>query len=90
MSFTKTKVQHSFTVSNFMNYNELLARLGKRIKALRSGKNMTQNQLAIACDFEKASLSRIESGQTNLTVRTLYKICNALDVTVTEMFRETI
>jgi len=49
---------------------------------------MTQNELAMECDFEKASLSRIESGQTNLTMHTLYKICKALDVPMIEMFKD--
>jgi len=69
-----------------MNHTELLKRLGKKIKILRSKKNMTQNELAIECNFEKASLSRIESGRTNITVRTLYKISQALDVPMIEMF----
>jgi len=71
-----------------MNHTELLKRLGKKIKILRSKKNMTQNELAIECNFEKASLSRIESGRTNITVRTLYKISQALDVPMIEMFND--
>lgn len=40
------------------------------------------------CDFEKASLSRIESGQANPTIRTLYKLSKALDVPIAEFFKE--
>ncbi|UEG51230.1 helix-turn-helix domain-containing protein [Ferruginibacter lapsinanis] len=71
-----------------MNHIELQKRLGSKIKALRSKKNMTQNELAIECDFEKASMSRIESGQTNPTIRTLYKISKALDIPITEFFKD--
>ena len=62
--------------------------MGERIKAIRLSKNMTQNQLAMECDFEKASLSRIESGLSNPTVRTLNKISVALDVSLADFFME--
>lgn len=71
-----------------MNHIELQKKLGGKIKVLRSRKNMTQNELAIECDFEKASMSRIESGQTNPTIRTLYKISKALDIPITEFFKD--
>ena len=66
----------------------LLIRIGERIKAIRLSKNMTQNQLAMECDFEKASLSRIESGLSNPTVRTLNKISEALDVPLANFFAD--
>lgn len=66
---------------------KFLVSLGARIKELRIEKNMTQNELAIQCNFEKASMSRIESGKTNVTVLTLRKISKALEVDVAEFFR---
>jgi transcriptional regulator with XRE-family HTH domain len=69
-----------------MYRTDLLVKIGERIKATRLAKNMTQNDLAIECEFEKASLSRIESGKSNITIRTLYKICTALDIHISELF----
>ena len=66
---------------------KFLVSLGERIKELRIEKNMTQNELAIQCNFEKASMSRIESGKTNITVLTLRKISKALEVDIAEFFR---
>jgi transcriptional regulator with XRE-family HTH domain len=66
---------------------KFLASLGSRIKKLRLEKDMTQNELSIHCDFEKASMSRIESGKTNVTVLTLRKISKALEVEMVEFFR---
>jgi transcriptional regulator with XRE-family HTH domain len=63
-----------------------LIALGKRIKKIRSQKNITQFKLAAMCDFEKASMSRIESGKTNTTVLTLRKISQALDVPMSDFF----
>ena len=69
-----------------MTDTKFLAGLGGKIKELRLKKGMTQVQLAIHCNFEKASMSRIESGRTNATVLTLKKISNALDIDITEFF----
>jgi len=64
-----------------------LASLGARIKELRTKKNITQQELATRCSFEKASMSRIESGKTNVTVLTLKKISQALQTDMQEFFR---
>jgi transcriptional regulator with XRE-family HTH domain len=60
--------------------------LGARIRQIRLEKKITQHQLARLCNFEKASMSRIESGKTNVTVITLQKICKALAVDIAEVF----
>ncbi len=65
---------------------DFLANIGNRIRQHRVRVNMTQNDLAIKCKFEKATMSRIESGKSNPTVRTLVKISNALDIHVSELF----
>ena len=70
-----------------MSENEFLVQLGQRIKKIRE-KNMTQLKLAAICDFEKASMSRIESGQTNTTILTLKKISQALGVDVHELLKD--
>jgi transcriptional regulator with XRE-family HTH domain len=70
-----------------MAEKNFLTSLGARIKELRLKKNLTQNDLAIQCNFEKASMSRIESGKTNVTVLTLRKISNALEVDIHEFFK---
>ncbi len=67
---------------------KFLSTLGLKIKELRLKKQITQNELAIQCNFEKASMSRIESGKTNVTVLTLRKISKALDTPMMEFFRE--
>ena len=70
-----------------MTDQKFLTRLGARIKALRVTKEMTQNDLANQCDFEKASMSRIEAGKTNITILTLHKISIALNIDITEFFK---
>ena len=69
-----------------MTDTKLLFALGSRIKEIRLQKAMTQNDLALQCNFEKASMSRIESGKTNVTILTLWKISKALDTEMPKFF----
>ena len=71
-----------------MKQPDLLLKMGEKIRFIRMKKKMTQNDLAIECGFEKASMSRLESGRSNPTVRTLQKVCIALDVHITELFKD--
>ncbi|UAY51547.1 helix-turn-helix domain-containing protein [Ferruginibacter albus] len=64
----------------------LLITLGLRIKNIRKDKNMTQSALSHKCGFPKGTLSRIEKGKTNLTIRSLWKICSALETEMGELF----
>lgn len=69
-----------------MAERKFLIGLGKKIREIRLEKGFTQNNLAIACNFEKASMSRIEAGKTNVSILTLKKICKALNVEMVELF----
>ena len=71
-----------------MSDSKFLSILGARIRKLRLKKDMTQNELAMLCNFEKASISRIESGQTNMTILTMVKISKALDVDIKDLFND--
>lgn len=64
--------------------NELL---GNRIKALRSAKNFTQEQIAEQIGFSRQKYARIESGTNNITLETLSQISKLLDVTVGDITR---
>ena len=71
-----------------MKQPDLLVKMGERIRNIRMKKKMTQNDLAIECEFEKASMSRLESGRSNPTIRTLQKVCKALDINIVELFKD--
>lgn len=62
-----------------------LKRIGNNIKEIREAKGMSQVELAYSCNFEKPNMSRIESGNTNPTIRTLIKIAVALDVSLLDL-----
>jgi len=65
-----------------MNESELSKSLGSRIRKLREERDISQQDLAALCNFEKSNMARIESGRTNPTFLTLYKISVALKVSL--------
>ena len=69
-----------------MEDKELLKKLGKRIVAIREGKNITQVELANLCEFDRSNMNRIESGNTNPTTLTIKIICESLDIPIKELF----
>ncbi|MFT3936461.1 MAG: helix-turn-helix transcriptional regulator [Chitinophagaceae bacterium] len=73
-----------------MTQTEFLSSLGARIKELRIKKNISQKDLAMECNFEKASMSRIESGKTNITMLTLLKIITVLEADIRDVFSENV
>lgn len=59
--------------------------IGKNIKNIREKKGIPQQVLAAQCNMEKSNLSRLESGGSNPTYFTLYKIAYYLNVSVCEL-----
>ncbi len=89
------KIYIKICVTNFfgnffemgMDYREEVAYISRRIKELRLENKLTVQELAYRCDMERSNLSRIEAGRTNLTLKTLCAICNALNVTLRDVIR---
>ncbi|WP_406845317.1 helix-turn-helix domain-containing protein [Flavobacterium soyae] len=62
-------------------------KVGKRIQEIRIQKNITQQELAAKCNFEKSNMSRLEKGNANATLSTLEKVCDALQIDYVELFK---
>lgn len=65
----------------------LQQKVGKRIQEIRIEKNISQQDLASKCNFEKSNMSRLENGNANATLSTLEKVCNALEIDYIELFK---
>lgn len=63
----------------------LLLELGAKIKAARLKKGITQSHLALNCDMEKSSLSKIEAGKVNVSYLTICRLSNCLGVSMAEI-----
>lgn len=66
---------------------ELLRIVGSNIKKIRESKGLTQVDLVgkIEGEIDTTNISRIESGRTNPTVFTLYRIAIALEISIKEL-----
>lgn len=64
---------------------ELQKLIGRNIRDIRERKGMSAQELASDCNFEKSNMSRLESGKTNPTIWTLYKISQILEVSLEEL-----
>jgi len=69
-----------------MKKEQLQQKIGEKIKVIRESKMISQQNLAAMCNFEKGNMSRIESGRTNTTIGTIYKISQALGVKMVDIF----
>lgn len=61
--------------------------IGARIKEIRTGKRITQEQLAEKIDINPKYLSSIERGKENPTLDILIKIAKSLDVNLDDIFK---
>lgn len=66
--------------------SDLKIKFGRRIRALRRRKEMTQEQLAEAADISVDFLSLVERGINAPSFETLEKLGTALNVSTKEMF----
>ncbi len=70
-----------------IDYQIEINNIAKRIKEIRRSKGLTVQEVAYRCDIERSNLSRIEAGRTNLTLKTICLICNALNVRISDIVR---
>jgi transcriptional regulator with XRE-family HTH domain len=70
-----------------MKKSDLLYLLGKRIKKLRIERGLSQVDLVARMqgNIDTTNISRIESGRTNPTIYSLYRLSEALEVSISEL-----
>lgn len=69
-----------------MNYIDL----GKRIREERLKLNLTQEKLAECADISSSYLGQIERGERNVTLDTLLRISNKLNVSIDYLLKNSI
>ena len=62
-------------------------RIGSRLRSLRKGKKVSQDDLAKLADVHRTYVSMLERDERSPTVDVLARICQALNVTLAEFFR---
>lgn len=69
-----------------MMYQQLLKKIGRKIRTIRKQKGMTQFILSQGCGLNQNYISDIENGKRNLTLLRLFDIAKALDINVKDLF----
>jgi len=69
-----------------MDDKELLNRIAFNIKIERTIKRLTQAKLAELIDVHEKYIGIIEAGKQNITLKTLNKIANALNIDIVRLF----
>ena len=68
---------------------ELLRRIGKRFDMLMKNKGYTStNKFADAYKFSRSRIFELRKGTLNVTIWTLFKICEGLDISLDEFFKD--
>lgn len=58
----------------------------KKLKEIRKGKNLTQDEVCDKCDIDVSNYSKIETGKILPSLGSLYKIAKGLDIEINELF----
>lgn len=62
---------------------------GERVRTLRTEKTgLSQEELGVKAGFHRTFIGRVERGETNITLVNIVRICNVLDITVSEFFED--
>ena len=59
---------------------------GKRVRELRTGRDLSQEGFAHHIGLDRTYISGIERGTRNPTLDVLYKLAEGLDVNIAELF----
>ena len=71
-----------------LSKDEVLKRFGKNIKESRNETGMAQDELAAKAKIHRTYMGRIERGESNPPLWTIYKIATALKKKISELFTE--
>ncbi len=67
---------------------DFLKKLGAHLKKMREQKNVSTIEMSRRLLMDSGNYTRIETGKTNPTSYTLKKFCEALDISLSELFKD--
>ncbi len=67
-------------------HEQYLKMVGQNLRRLRKARGFTMEGLAHEADMEYRQLGRIERGEINTSILSLLRVCEALQVEVSELF----
>jgi len=67
---------------------DLLLAFGRTVRKLRLSKDISQEKFADLCDLHRTYISDVELGKRNVSLENIGKMAMALDINISELFRE--
>ncbi|QZN77678.1 helix-turn-helix domain-containing protein [Paenibacillus sp. DR312] len=68
--------------------SNIFLRVGKKIRLYRKANKLTQEDLGELLQIDYSYLGRIERGEVNITIETLSKIANALNIASSQLLED--
>ncbi|WP_423803172.1 helix-turn-helix domain-containing protein [Paraflavisolibacter caeni] len=66
--------------------DKTIKNFGKKLREIRLSKNVSQEQLALACGLEYSQINRIELGKVNTSISHVALLAKHLGVTPCDLF----
>ena len=70
------------------NFGLVREALGKNVRSLRKGQDLTQAGLAEKARLHRTYVADIERGARNVSLENIHKIADALEVSISELCRD--
>jgi len=70
-----------------MKNKNYLIQLGIEIKKHRLAQNLSQEEIASKCGFDRTYISMLERGARNPSILNLLKLCNGLEIKIDELVK---
>jgi transcriptional regulator with XRE-family HTH domain len=64
---------------------EILQQFGANLKRIRMAKGYSLRDLEASSEIDNSKISRMEQGETNVTILTVIKLAQALEVDISEL-----
>ena len=74
-------------ISKWVKFMKLYEQFGEKVRKLRKEKDISQEELAEKIKRDPRTVVAIETGKRNPTLNTIYKIAQALNVSLSELLR---
>lgn len=66
--------------------DSVLEQFGSKVRALRTKKRLSQEELADLASLHRTYIAQIESGKRNLALQNIAKLAKALGVSIRDLF----
>ena len=66
----------------------ILIKFGERVREIRKGKSLSQEELAYKAGLHRTYIGMIERAEKNITLINIEKIANALEINIQQFFND--